>query len=170
MVGQDTTSNGGQYYFNQYNVDTTGITVAAGVATPNTAWSGMDYSTQYFIVFGDGQFATDEFTIGGEMYGITPTANAGSNDNIDSDVNGSSLTSGSLGSRPDGLPFIDMMTSATGCGDHKYDLGVTCSSCFVTADGLANVICNDATTTSDATDDFITFDLNPTGTRLRRNL
>jgi len=129
LVGQDTTVNG-QYYFNQNNVDTTGITVdGSGVATPVTAWSGMSYATQYFVVFGRGQFDTDEFTVGSETYGITSMANAGANDNIDSDVDGSSLTSGSLGSRPDGLPFIDMTTSATGCGDHKYDLGVTCFSC-----------------------------------------
>lgn len=126
LVGQDTTVNG-QYYFNQFNVDTTGITVITGVASPNNGWSGLDYNTQYFIVFGDGgQFVTDEFSVGGETYGITLIVNAGSNDNIDSDVDGTSLTSGSLGARPDGLPFIDLTTSSTGCGDHKYDLGIRC--------------------------------------------
>ncbi|MEM6317577.1 MAG: SdrD B-like domain-containing protein [Bacteroidota bacterium] len=129
LVGQDTTVNG-QYYFNQYNVDTTGITVDGnGNATPNTAWSGMSYSTQYFIVFGGGQFGGTEFTVGSEMYGITSMVNVGTNDNIDSDVDGSSLTSGSLGTRPDGLPFIDMTTSATGCGEHRFDMGVTCTTC-----------------------------------------
>ena len=128
LVAQDTTVNG-QYYFNQYNVDTTGITVdGSGIASPVTAWSGMSYSTQYFIVFGGGQFSTDEFTVGSDTYGITSMVNAGNNDNIDSDVDGSSLTAGSLGARPDGLPFIDMTTSATGCGDHKYDLGVICGA------------------------------------------
>ena len=131
LVGQDSTSNSGQYYFNQNNVDTTGITVdGSGISSPITSWSGMSYSTQYFIVFGGGQFATDEFTVGSEMYGITSVLNTGTNDNIDSDVDGSSLTAGSLGARPDGLPFIDITTNAQGCGDHKYDLGVTCSSCF----------------------------------------
>jgi len=132
LVAQDTTVNG-QYYFNENNVDTTGITVAAGVATPVTAWSGMSYATQYFIVFGGGQFATNRFTVGSDTYGITSMNDAGSNDNIDSDVDDTSLTAGTLGSRPDGLPFIDMMTSETGCGEHKYDLGVTCcttDNCF----------------------------------------
>ena len=46
------------------------------------------------------------------------------------------------------------------------DPGPCSTDCSLTADGLANVICNDATTTSDATDDFITFDLNPTGLNL----
>ncbi len=128
LVGQDTTSNSGQYYFNQNNVDSTGITVnGSGIATPVSGdFTGMSYETQYFIVFGGGQFASSEFTVDGDIYGISSMVNAGSNDNIDSDVDGSSLTTGSLGARPDGLPFIDMTTSATGCGDHKYDLGVTC--------------------------------------------
>ena len=128
LIGQDTTING-QYYFNQYNVDTTGITVdGSGAATPATAWSGMSYVTQYFIVFGGGQFAGSEFTVGSETYGITSMVNAGSNDNIDSDVDGASLTSGSLGARPDGLPFIDLTTSTTGCGEHRFDMGVTCAT------------------------------------------
>ena len=50
--------------FNENNVDTTGITVTAGAASPVTGWSGMSYSTQYFIVFGGGQFTTDEFSVG----------------------------------------------------------------------------------------------------------
>ncbi len=128
LVGQDTSSNSGQYYFNQNNVDTTGINLdGSGIATPVSGnFTGMSYNTQYFIVFGGGQFATDEFTVGSNTYGITSMANIGSNDNIDSDVDGSNLTTGGLGARPDGLPFIDLTTSATGCGDHKYDLGVTC--------------------------------------------
>ncbi|MEM6318182.1 MAG: SdrD B-like domain-containing protein, partial [Bacteroidota bacterium] len=132
LIGQDTTAKAGQYYFNQNNVDTTGITVnGSGVASPVTGWSGISYATQYFIVFGDSQFATDEFTVGSDTYGITAMANAGSNDNIDSDVDGSSLTSGSLGSRPNGLPFIELTTAAIGCGDHQYDLGLTCNNCIV---------------------------------------
>ena len=150
LVGQDTTSNSGQYYFNEFNVDTTGITVnGSGIASPVTIWSGMSYSTQYFIVFGGGQFATDEFTVGSETYGITSMVNAGSNDNIDSDVDGSSLTTGSLGARPDGLPFIDMTTGATGCGDHKYDLGVTCSCTNpILTDLINETICEDGSFTA----------------------
>jgi len=126
LVGQDTTISG-NYYFNQNNVDVTGVTVDGnGIAIPMTAWTGMSSSTQYFIVFGSGQFTTNEFTVGGNTYGITPMDNTGSNENIDSDVDGSSLTIGSLGARPNGLPFIDMTTNTIGCGDHKYDLGVTC--------------------------------------------
>ncbi len=125
LVGQDTTILG-NYYFNQKNVDTTGISIdGSGLATPTTAWSGVSYSAQYFIVFGGGQFNTNEFTVGSGSYGITSFVNAGSNNKIDSDVDRSNLTTGSLGARPDGLPFIDITTEATGSGDHKYDLGLT---------------------------------------------
>jgi len=127
LIGQDTTSVGGLYYFNDRNVDTTGIVVnGAGVASPVTSWSGQSFMTDYFIVFGDSQFAVNEFSVGGETLGITPFTNVGSNDEIDSDVDGTNLTMGSLGARPDGLPFIALTTSAQGGGDHKYDMGITC--------------------------------------------
>ncbi len=126
LVGLDKTDNSGQYYFNEDNVDTTGITVnGSGLASPINDWSGMSYSTQYFIVFGSGQFNSNEFVIGDDRYNITTLLNAGSNSNIDSDVNDSSLTTGSLGARPNGLPFIDMVTKDTGAGIHKYDMGLS---------------------------------------------
>ena len=40
------------------------------------------------------------------------------------------------------------------------------AGCNITASGLANTSCNDATTSSDPADDYITFDLNPTGADL----
>lgn len=43
------------------------------------------------------------------------------------------------------------------------DPGPCSSACQITTTGLINVMCNDNGTASDATDDFITFDLNPTG-------
>ena len=133
LVGQDTTANGGQYYFNQNNVDTTSITVnGSGIASPNSgSFTGMSYAAQYYIVFGNGQFSSNEFTVGSEMYGITPFANVGSNDDIDSDIDGGSLTSGSLGSRPDGLPFITLTTNESGSGDHSFDLGLYCDDCEI---------------------------------------
>ncbi|RMG85769.1 MAG: hypothetical protein D6714_05375, partial [Bacteroidetes bacterium] len=42
-------------------------------------------------------------------------------------------------------------------------LTVTGSGCSLTASGLANIQCNDNMTGCDAADDYITFDLNPTG-------
>jgi len=130
LVGQDTTENG-NYYFNQYNVDSTGIVVdGSGVATPNTGWSGMEYSTKYYIVFGNSQYdnGTGLFSVGTETYQGITTTDAGSNDNIDSDVDGSSLST-ALGAMPGNLPVICMTTDATGCGNHRYDMGVLCLPC-----------------------------------------
>ncbi|MGB0840472.1 MAG: hypothetical protein ACPGXL_10040, partial [Chitinophagales bacterium] len=101
--------------------------------------------------------------------GITATVDAGSNERIDSDVDGSSLTAGSLGSRPDGLPFVAFTTDAQGCGNHQYDLGVTCSSCILSDAGLNTLTCNDNGTDSDDADDYLTFTLNPTGTNIGSN-
>jgi len=36
------------------------------------------------------------------------------------------LTAGSLGARPDGLPFVSFTTDEIGSGDHKFDMGLTC--------------------------------------------
>jgi len=125
LVGVTTTANGGQYFFNETNVDINGVTTDG---SPTVGFTGMDYSSQYFIVYGNGQFANGEFTVGTETYGITALndVNANANDNVDSDIDPNNLTSGGLGSRPDGLPQISLTTDATGCANHRFDLGVTC--------------------------------------------
>jgi len=126
LVGYDITDDG-YYYFDQNNVDTTGITInGGGTAIPNTVFAGLSYSTDYFVVFGDGQFAADQFMIGAEALGISPLVDFAANDEIDSDIDYTALTTGSLGARPDGLPFVAVYTNPTGSGDHKYDMGVTC--------------------------------------------
>ncbi len=125
LVGQTTTANGGQYYFNNTNVDTTGVNPDGSAMT---AYTGMNYNSEYFIVFGDSQFAAGEFTVGTETYTSITTVdvNSNGNENIDSDVDGGNLTSGSLGARPDGLPYIAITSDAQGCGNHRYDMGVIC--------------------------------------------
>jgi len=133
LIGQDLTANGGQYFFNESNVDSTGIT---DPTTPVTAWSGLDYNSKYYIVYGDGQFnASNQLVVNGDLYYVSPDVdiNANANDNIDSDVDPTTLTSGSLGSIPNGLPFICITTDPTGCGNHRYDMGLTCCTspnCF----------------------------------------
>lgn len=160
LVGVTQTSAAGNYYFNENNVDTTGVNPDG---TALTIFSGMSYNTQYFIVFGEGQFAAGELNNGSETFGISSVSNTGSNDNIDSDVDGNNLTSGTLGARPDGLPFLDITTNAAGCGDHQYDLGLTCNSCTITDANVMNIACNDNNTLSNNADDYITFSLNPAG-------
>jgi len=129
LIGQDTTVNG-NYYFNQFNVDTSGITVdIAGVATPNpnTGWSGLSYSTAYNIVFGVGQYDTlsGQFTVNTIDYGGLTIANANGNDNIDSDVIAANFLI-NINGVSTLFPAINMTTGPTGCGDHKFDLGVIC--------------------------------------------
>ena len=124
LVGQTVTNANGQYYFNQFNVDNTGINANG---TPVTGFTGLDYATQYYIVFGDGQYSGGQLVTAGDTYFGVTSVNAGANDNIDSDVDGNVLSSGSIGAIPNGLPFINMVTSETGCGDHKYDLGLLCN-------------------------------------------
>ena len=131
LVGQDTTANGGLYFFNQNNVDTTGVIIAAGIAAPNSGnWTGMDYKASYYLVYGDGQFGMDQFTLAGESYGITPMndVNMNAHDNVDSDIDGSNLSTGLGGSIPDNLPYITVTTGEQGCADHNFDLGITCAT------------------------------------------
>ncbi|MCR9290797.1 MAG: HYR domain-containing protein, partial [Bacteroidetes bacterium] len=46
------------------------------------------------------------------------------------------------------------------------DPGTCSNTCNISASGLSNIQCNNNGTPSDDTDDYITFDLNPTGTNL----
>lgn len=154
LVGLTATAAGGQYVFNETNVDVNGVN-PDGSATSGS-YTGLTAETDYFIVFGDGQFSGGEFTFGGNDYGITADFDAGDNDKIDSDVDPSTLTSGSLGNRPDGLPFIAMTTAETGCGDHKYDLGVTCTDCI---SPTANLAAAEGSCTGDTPNDDATLSL-----------
>lgn len=125
LVGQDVTSNGGQYFFNESNVDTTGINTPG---SPATGWSGLNYDQKYYVVYGDGQFTGGQLNVAGETYTISniTDVNGNANDNIDNDVSATVLTSGSTGSIPDGLPFICITSDKIGCGNHSYDLGLNC--------------------------------------------
>jgi len=51
--------------------------------------------------------------------------NSNANDNIDSDIDTTSLTM-AIGDMLANLPVINMTTNATGCGDHKFDVGLIC--------------------------------------------
>ena len=131
LVGTTMTTNKGQYYFNQNNVDTTGV---ATDGTPNSGtYTGLNYETTYYLVFGDTQFAANELTIGTDIYTLSNLTNVNTNlnDNIDSDLDASSLTNSLGGSIPDGLPYIAFATDAVGCGNHKFDIAINCTTCPV---------------------------------------
>jgi len=128
LIGVTSTSNGGQYFFNQENTDTTGVD-GSGTANSGT-FTGMNFDTPYFIVFGESQFIGNKFVLGGEEYGITTAnINGNTNDNIDSDVNGNALTVGLVGI-PNDLPYISMRTDEQGCANHTFDLGLICSPIY----------------------------------------
>ncbi len=121
LVGQTNTVNG-NYLFNQTNVDTTGINANG---TPMNSFTGLSKSTQYFLVYGNGQFLSGEFTVGTETYYGVTTVNAGVSDQVDSDVDGSVLST-ALNQMPSGLPFHSFETPRLGCSNHKFDLGLIC--------------------------------------------
>ncbi|MEM1216412.1 MAG: SdrD B-like domain-containing protein, partial [Bacteroidota bacterium] len=124
LVGVTTTANSGQYYFNETNVDVSGV--SADGSTPNSGtFTGMAYNTDYTIVFGDGQFSGGMFTTSMGDFGITPTvdANGNADDNIDSDVAPGSLNANNL-------PFLAITTGSVGCAVHTYDLGLNCNCEF----------------------------------------
>ena len=126
LIGQDTTANGGQYYFNQNNVDTTGITVdGAGAATATTAFNGFVAGETYYVVFGQGQYAGAQFTLPTGLYGLTLT-DEGTNDEIDSDAR-DGVACGGLAS----LPFIAVTPATQGCDEHNYDMGLTLAGASV---------------------------------------
>ena len=121
LVGQTTTVNG-NYYFNQNNVDTTGVNPDGSAMN---SFTGLSKETEYFLVYGNSQFLGGEFTIGADtFYGVT-TVDAGASDQVDSDVDGSVLSS-ALNQMPAGLPFHSFTSPRLGCGDHKFDMGLIC--------------------------------------------
>lgn len=63
------------------------------------------------------------------------------------------------------------MTQRSGGSYYLDDIEVTCgaSGCSLDSSGLSSITCNDNATSSDNTDDYITFDLNPTGSGIGSN-
>jgi len=83
-------------------------------------------------------------------------------------INGGTFTLNSLSNQ---VVIRISSNGSTGRDVRLRDLILTASgtsggSCSVTSLSLANIACDDNSTTADASDDFITFDLNPTGSNL----
>ena len=114
---------------------------------------------------------TDDFI----TFDLDPT---GTNLGATYTVSGSASGSGSYGSSSNfssatgtagaGNLSITITDDALGCTlpETVTDPGSCSNSCSISASGLTNIQCNDNGTPSDPTDDFITFDLNPTGINL----
>ena len=103
LIGLTTTSNGGQYYFNQTNVNTS-----------------LEANTTYYVVMGDdGDWnkSKSEIAANGFNYGLT-NANQEDNDLIDSDgVVGT-------GCGFSDAPFISVTTTDAGVMNHSLDFGL----------------------------------------------
>ena len=83
------------------------------------------------------------------------SANSGSNNSIDSDAP-------STGD----VPVLATEIPMAGANNHTFDIGYSPAACTLTDAGKTNEACNDAGTTSNPADDYITFSLNPTGSNL----
>jgi hypothetical protein len=78
----------------------------------------------------------------------------------------SSETTASISNKTSGT-YTVTVTDANGCTDVcASSINEPGALCNLTGAGLAAVICNDSSTSADATDDYIGFTLNPTGTTL----
>ncbi len=94
---------------------------------------------------------------------ITPaSANYGSPTNFQTDP-------GTAGAGNLNLSIDDSDDSGCTLGITVNDPGTCSNNCSITSAGLSNIQCNDNGTPSDPTDDYITFDLNPTGNNVSTN-
>ncbi|MFK7925207.1 MAG: cohesin domain-containing protein [Bacteroidia bacterium] len=115
---------------------------------------------------------TDDFI----TFSLNPTgANIGASYSVSGDVSFANVSYGpfSFLTLPGTAGQGDLNITLTDVSDPSCQLSVnisdpgTCSnSCDITASGLSNIQCNDNGTAADASDDFISFDLNPTGFNL----
>ncbi len=73
---------------------------------------------------------------------------------------------GTAGAGDLNLTITDDTDAGCTLGETVTDPGTCSPDCEITASGLANVQCNDNGTPGDPTDDYITFDLDPSGNNL----
>ncbi|MEN0004698.1 MAG: SdrD B-like domain-containing protein, partial [Bacteroidota bacterium] len=125
LVGLDVTDASGEYYFDQTNVDITGVNATTGAA--NNSFTGLTMGEKYFIVLMADSYDenTDEITIGSTVYQLSPPdAGTGANaDQNDSDASEMTIPGG-VGD----MPSIMFTTNVT---DLTFDFGLSTSSCVV---------------------------------------
>ena len=74
-----------------------------------------------------------------------------------------STAAGTAGAGDLNINIEDNTSTACTFPETVTDPGTCSNTCLLSASGISNIICNDGGTPSDPSDDFITFDLNPTG-------
>jgi hypothetical protein len=167
LIGVTTTNAQGEYYFNTANVDTTGVNPTG--TTPTTAWSGLSYNTQYYIVLGNGgtnPFASGVLTIGSNYYSLS-NANTGEGSNTDINDNDAIVASGftgTLGTNLNGFPYISVVSGNAGEASHTYDFSFKTAPppCSVTVDSATPTACAPTTNTY-SLDVAVTYTNQPTG-------
>jgi len=117
LIGLTTTTNGGQYAFNQTNVDPTGV---SSTGEANNSFIGLLTNTNYYILLGDENtwnISNEEIIVDGINYQLTATNN-GANDEIDNDAEIGT------GCGFEESPFIFVKTGDAGCMIHHVDIGL----------------------------------------------
>ena len=121
-------------------------------------------ATDDFITF-DLNPTGNNLGTGFTVTGATLTANTGSYGS----VTNFSTTPGTAGAGDLNITVSDDSNTSCSLQDMIVDPGTCSGTCNLTASGLSNIQCNDGGTPSDPNDDFITFDLDPTGGNLGTN-
>ena len=135
LLATTTTNADGEYYFSEDG---------AMNQTWVTTGDGLEPTTDYLIVFGDGQFdVTTGLDLGAaEGYQLTmnDTGQAPNADLNDSDVDGATLTT-AMGDLAAGLPFIPFTTPDNGV-DHSLDVGFVLDCPFVRLEATSPTVCS----------------------------
>ena len=148
VIATTTTDANGNYVFNHTNVNVGGDV-------------GLQPYTSYFVRIDPAHFSNGTGVSGTPLSSKVLTTNDQQGTSDEPDRSDSDAY-------PDANDYatIPFTTAGPGQNTHSYDFGFVPVSCSLTTTGLANETCNDAGTNSDPSDDYITFDLNPSGTDL----
>ncbi len=144
VVATAVTDGNGNYIFSNASGTNTGARIYG---------LSIDYNTSYTIRIPNAQGGSQQAVLSG--FSVTVQNNDGSANGDARDSDGSQGNDSS----------IDITLGFPGQNNHSYDIGFSMAQCNLTDSGEANETCNDNGTTL-ATDDYISFDLNPMGSGL----
>lgn len=143
-IGEATTTNAGQWYFDSTNVTLNGA-------------KGLSPNTDYNVRIAANQFKDKGLGILNNFYLTKKDQNSsGEIDKADSDA-----------TYKDGHAVIYLKTGDLGYTNYSFDIGLTQNPpCTFTNSGIDSIKCNDNNTPKDGIDDYISFVLNPVGVGL----
>lgn len=117
LIAQHITDSKGHYYFNENNVDMSGVNVSniGNVFPMSGAYTGIAENETYYIVVGKDQIVDDRLSLHDKIYELTE-AHTGSLDLIDSDgIRNANFF--------DGLPYLQFSVGSATNNSHNYDFG-----------------------------------------------